>query len=340
MGGNLQAIWNKVCEINDKLDLLPSLIEISGNQVNVYTLDELGDNLGLIKAGEFRSGNNRIPGDNFSGIRIRYPMMSYPDTSTASSDLYNLAGVDADTMQVGIRASDGVLLAGGGKVELNAKGITLDPSNEVVTFIKWAYDSDDIPGPNGMVAIAYAYMSEGADSTISSDYGATIGLWSGYGTNASTARFELMAQTRDSSTNEGGMMRLQARCSIDTGPAGNYFVFETLDTTEIEAGMVNMLQMDLQRVWFNRGCLNIDFAVGALNHSHMLFVDADRDNVYIGAADSNAAAVGFDTEGIFIKQSTAGTPGDGYGRIFVNTDGELRFIDTAGADYLISMATT
>lgn len=141
MGGNLKSIWDKVCEINDRLIDLPSLIEIHGNQVIVYTLDELGDNLGLFKAGEFRSGNNRIPGDSFSGVRIRYPPMAYPDTSVASSDQYNIVGVDADTMQFGLRASDGVAVFGAGAAELDREGMKIIDTADAPAFHALAQDA-------------------------------------------------------------------------------------------------------------------------------------------------------------------------------------------------------
>ena len=125
MPATLENIFEEVQRLNEKLDALPGLIEISGNQVHVVSLDELSETLGLIKAGEFRSGNLRAPGDSFSGIRIGYPGFYYPVTSTASSDLYSLAGVDADTIQVGIRISDCGLIAGAGAVEVCVDGISL-----------------------------------------------------------------------------------------------------------------------------------------------------------------------------------------------------------------------
>ena len=91
MGASLDAIWAEVVRLNEKLDALPGLIEVNGNQVKVVSLDELSETLGLIKAGEFRTGNLRAPGDSFSGVRIGYPGFYYPADSAVSSNLYNIA---------------------------------------------------------------------------------------------------------------------------------------------------------------------------------------------------------------------------------------------------------
>ena len=109
MGASLDAIYNEVVRLNEKLDALPGLIEVNASQVKIISLDELSETLGLIKAGEFRTGNLRVPGDSFSGLRIGYPGFYYPGTSTVSSDLYNIAGIDLDTLAVGISATDGKL---------------------------------------------------------------------------------------------------------------------------------------------------------------------------------------------------------------------------------------
>lgn len=138
---NLRAIYDKACEINDKLDALPNLLEVARTQVNITCLDELGENLGLIKAGEFRAGNNRMPGDSFSGIRIRFPAMHYPSTSVAGTDAYNIVGVDADTMQFGLRSSDGVAVFGGGAAELDREGIKLIDTADAPAFHALAQDA-------------------------------------------------------------------------------------------------------------------------------------------------------------------------------------------------------
>lgn len=132
--GNLEAILAEVRKLNEKIDALPALLEIRGPQIVIGSMDELSPNLGLIMAGEFRAGNNRTPGDSFSGMRMRFPPMAYPDTSTSASDLYNLAGVDADTLMFGVRASDGVAIWGGGLGEMDLDGLKLIDTDGTPAF--------------------------------------------------------------------------------------------------------------------------------------------------------------------------------------------------------------
>ena len=91
---------------------LPALInrsKIAPKQITIINgLSDMSERLGLVQAGEFRSGNGLEPGFGFSGIRIGYPAFSY------GGELWNIVGVENDALQVGIRASDGKLVFGGG----------------------------------------------------------------------------------------------------------------------------------------------------------------------------------------------------------------------------------
>lgn len=163
IGASLDSIWNEVQKINDKLDELPGIIEINGNQVHVVSLDELSESLGLIMAGEFRAGNRQVPGDTFSGIRIGYPGFAYPEGSTASSDMYNIAGVDADTLMFGLRATDGVAIFGGGAALMDVDGMRLQADTAVggggnnTSRLRWYLDilaDDPDADPLGQIAVA------------------------------------------------------------------------------------------------------------------------------------------------------------------------------------------
>jgi hypothetical protein len=88
-----------------------------------------------IPSGEITLGEGE-PGHSFSGVRIAFPAMTY------DGEQWNLVGVEADVLQVGIRASDGKLIAGGGAIELSSGGIAIiddgTPGNGFLAF----YDSD------------------------------------------------------------------------------------------------------------------------------------------------------------------------------------------------------
>lgn len=99
--------------------VLPNLA-ISGKQVIVAEgLSDISEKLGLVSAGEFRTGNGRNPGSGFSGVRIAYPPLPY------SNEEWNIAGIENDILQVGIRASDGKLYGGGGAAVISSEGIQI-----------------------------------------------------------------------------------------------------------------------------------------------------------------------------------------------------------------------
>lgn len=71
-----------------------------------------------IDSGEIQLGSG-TPGDGFSGVRIAFPAFTYDGQE------WNLAGIDNDVLQVGIRASDGLFIAGEGHVIIGDGGILL-----------------------------------------------------------------------------------------------------------------------------------------------------------------------------------------------------------------------
>ena len=102
---------------------LPKTLLLGANQIVIVTgLSDLSESLGMIQAGEFRSGNRLEIGSGFSGMRTAYPPMTYNLGATPA--LWNLVGVNADVLQFGVRASDGTLVAGGGAVVLSSSGIS------------------------------------------------------------------------------------------------------------------------------------------------------------------------------------------------------------------------
>ena len=74
---DLQTILDEVRRLRQAVEDLPGQLRLSGASVVVINgLSDIDENLGLIQAGEFRSGNRVSPGDGFSGIRIAYPPMA------------------------------------------------------------------------------------------------------------------------------------------------------------------------------------------------------------------------------------------------------------------------
>ena len=115
---DLASILNEVRRLREAVETLPGRINVSAAQVVVVTcLSDITEKLGLIQAGEFRVGNRLSPGDGFTGLRIAYPPLSY------GGNLYNLAGVDADTVTVALNSSDGTLITGDTEVTMSSDGL-------------------------------------------------------------------------------------------------------------------------------------------------------------------------------------------------------------------------
>jgi hypothetical protein len=133
----MASIDDIIRKIDDlRLDMTRVIQELRVNaaQVVIGDLSQLSDDLGLVKAGEFRSGVGEPgrAGDPFTGVRIGYPGFVY------AAQIYNIVGVDADTMQFGLRASDGYAVFGAGALYLNKDGINVVTGNSTdLTFFSW-----------------------------------------------------------------------------------------------------------------------------------------------------------------------------------------------------------
>jgi hypothetical protein len=126
---SLAEIQSIVQQIHQDLPALIQRARINPQQVVLIEgISDLSDRLGLIQAGEFRTGNSLEPGFGFSGVRIGYPPFSY------SGELWNIAGVEDDVLQIGIRASDGKMVAGGGDVIIDEFGVSFRNQEGNLTF--------------------------------------------------------------------------------------------------------------------------------------------------------------------------------------------------------------
>lgn len=94
-------------------------------------LSDVTNQLGLIVAGEFRSGNGKSPGDGFTGGRFGWPGFTYDSAS------YFLAGVENDVLQVGLSLADGRVYAGEGNVVLTDAGIVIKAGDGTQSFLSF-----------------------------------------------------------------------------------------------------------------------------------------------------------------------------------------------------------
>lgn len=117
---DMNDVYNVLTSIETLVrDIEPKII-INGDQITVVGgLSDISESLGVVTAGEFRTGNGKYPSAGFSGMRMAYPGMTY------GTDTWNLVGVENDVLQFGVNANNGKLYAGGGKVIISAGGIAV-----------------------------------------------------------------------------------------------------------------------------------------------------------------------------------------------------------------------
>ena len=118
--------------VDDVVNLVKSWV-VGGSQIP-YIRNLRADNI-FISSGEVRLGES-TPGENFSGVIIAFPAFTY------NGEEWNIAGIDDDVLQVGIRASDGRLVAGGGGVELSEGGIAIIDNGEAGNGFLSFYSED------------------------------------------------------------------------------------------------------------------------------------------------------------------------------------------------------
>lgn len=120
---SLDSVEKLLREIKDNIASVIAKQQISANQVKVVAgLSDITERLGLIQAGEFRSGNGKEPGTGFTGGRYGYPGFSYT-SNYGIEDTYFLVGVDNDALQVGLSLTRGTLIFGEGNGFLDSSGL-------------------------------------------------------------------------------------------------------------------------------------------------------------------------------------------------------------------------
>jgi hypothetical protein len=103
-----------------RIELLEAKLRLmEGADVTVSALDSLTEDMGLMRAGEFRVGEND-PGDGFSGMRMGWPAFDYNGLT------WHLVGVYKDRLMFGVSATDGSALFLGGKGVIGDNGIEID----------------------------------------------------------------------------------------------------------------------------------------------------------------------------------------------------------------------
>lgn len=117
---SLSDILAVVKQIRDELPDLVARAKLSPKQVAISTgLSDISEKLGLIQAGEFRSGNGVEPGKGFTGVRIGYPAFVYDGQN------WNIVGILNDGIQFGLNAADGKAYFAAGQAVMDSQALKL-----------------------------------------------------------------------------------------------------------------------------------------------------------------------------------------------------------------------
>ncbi len=230
-------------------------------------LSDIDNNLGLINAGEFRAGNNRYPGDGFSGMRIAYPPMSY------SNSEWNIVGISNDVLQFGIRASDGVLVAGADAVVLDQNGISILDGTNDNNLIRWVTAAS--PEDN-VESVAVAWIN--GDAVTATEH--ELHLDAGAHTDAgpSIARNFVAASSKGGGSSNSRLMI--SNVTADSLVAGK--LVYNLEMTREETTNANYLSVYQEdETVFNESGDDQDFRFEGANNANLLKGDAGTDSVSV-----------------------------------------------------------
>ena len=222
-------------------------------------LSDISERLGLVRAGEFRTGNSIEPGRGFSGVRIGFPGFTY------DSEEWHVAGVDNDVLQFGLRASDGVALAGAGKVILDADGVTIDAGSSGTGYLTFL-DSDTPQA--GTVTHFYA-----TDSNVYGLY--TIDYES---IEVSSRKFHIETQYFYNTLNAANYyMRVWVEDTSDGSTwAETYFALDSYSASAVARYHANIWANDVERSGVGHPT---SFAVGSHGNSYgQLYLEGNAAN--------------------------------------------------------------
>lgn len=274
---------------------------------DVGQVDELATDWGLIEVGEARFGTG-IPGGTtpFDGVRIGYPAFVY------DGEEWHIVGVAADTLQFGLRASDGAALFGGGNAIMDADGLGLVLAGGQPSSITW-YDS------LGGTVEAYIYPLLVTD-LVKLTIAANVML------DKAQAQLEFAAYEIGGDTAK----------FILTTPKTN------LPSAEMNINGLSQIVAYKDKVVINEDGGDVDTIIEGDTDTALVHVDAANDRVGIGTA-TPAKKVDVNGSGIIddltVREAAApATPSSGEHVFYAKTDGLPYSKDDAGVEHALSSA--
>lgn len=147
---NKKPSFSSTSPMSKRLDSFERQLEaLKRSRQPVRLLEELSNDLGLMEAGEVRSGNGAEPGEGFTGGRYGYPGFVYDGIE------FFLVGVESDAAQAGLSLQDGAVYFGAGAGRLDADGLVIKANTNPGDANKIRFTAQD-----GSTVLAEIYTDE------------------------------------------------------------------------------------------------------------------------------------------------------------------------------------
>jgi hypothetical protein len=254
----LDQIYSVITRIHDTLKDIVRKTQIVPTQIVVGEgLSEISERLGLIQAGEFRTGNGIEPGLGFSGVRIGYPAFTY------DNEEWHVVGINDDVLQFGLRASDGTAVAGAGGITLNSTGIIFTNTSGVLHFENAAGTATPIRifgNSNDEFLIQHDTPGKGLQFAITLTNTDSPYLW--WGEDQDFANV--------------------AKLMVNAAATATHVVIGGDNTPDISMWANN----DGKETVFNDNSYDIDFRIEGGSNANLFKIDAGTDQVLIDGKDA------------------------------------------------------
>ena len=263
---SLAEIQALVEQIKNDLPLLINRSQIAPKQIVIVNgLSDMSERLGLLQAGEFRSGNGKEPGFLFSGVRIGYPAFAY------AGDTYNFVGVQNDVLQVGISADDGKLYFGAGTGVLNSSGIELQASGLLINSN--GYKFVDAANTDNIMGGVYAIVRHSPNNDLYVELRA----------QPEDGSLATVYASVDSVASTTSIARLTTDSGANAGVASEFNLLQ--DGTNGRIYFTNVSAFDAQAAFvFNETGANINQRMEGDTNPNLFYLDAGNDRIGIGTS--------------------------------------------------------
>lgn len=243
----------------------------------INRLSEITPQMGLLIAGEFRTGNSKTPGDGFTGGRFGWPGFDYGGTE------YFLAGVEDDVLQVGLSLADGRVYAGEGNVVLTDAGIVIKSGDGTQSFLSF-YNSTG-------TTEQFAFKTTSGNMQVQN---LVAGASTLFKVKMTDGTFPYLILEENPGTDNQLLFQLEEGAAGLRAAFGSDHFIDALPTDGSGSATV----------WFNERGHDIDFVIKDVNNVQALKVDAGAGTVSIYGTAVHPPVVENNSNDIFRVNTT------------------------------------